>query len=302
MRCHVRGEVQIADTCPATALLRQADSAFNGGNLAAALQQYDEALILGPANLDAHLRRAELFISLGDVPRARQALAAAQTLGPGHWKTTWYTARLLDAQRQWAAAADHYQRVIDDLPGETEPIRALAANRVRAGDHMEAVTLYSFVLRAEPSDTDAIMGLAAALINLQRWDEAVTVLNNVPEGSSRYLSAQLQLCDILVHRVLPLVAANVVRAAAILDRLGDHHDDPRYLLTRGDIYYAAQQLARSHALPADAGLPAVSKPTARNLGRIAEASYQQYLERKPDDPAREEVVRRRFKVAPWRLW
>jgi hypothetical protein len=35
---------------------------------------------------------------------------------------------------------------------------------------------------------------------------------------------------------------------------------------------------------------------------LAEQSYRYYLQRMPDAPNREEVIRRKFEVAPWHLF
>ena len=84
-------------------------------------------------------------------------------------------------------------------------------------------------------------------------------------------------------------------------------DTPNFLLTKADFYREAWVLAHTDELPTDFRLPGQSLDgtnsvvTSRTLGDLAEQNYQAYLLRNPKDPNREQIVRIKFKVAPWRI-
>jgi serine/threonine-protein kinase PknG len=128
------------------------------------------------------------------------------------------------------------------------------------------------------------------------------VLNGISEAAAKYVEAQLMLCDLFLYRMAPLTSQNVLRAAQAVHGLAGRTEDPRYYLARGDVYRAAQILARTKQLPANITLPGVADTSERSLGFAAEASYSQYLRAAQNPPNREEIIRRRFEVAPWRLW
>jgi serine/threonine-protein kinase PknG len=87
-----------------------------------------------------------------------------------------------------------------------------------------------------------------------------------------------------------------------VNALAGRTEDPRYYLARGDVYRAALRLVRAGRLPTDLALPGLPRADARSLGQAAEESYIQYLRAAQNPPDREAVVRRRFAVAPWRLF
>ena len=84
-------------------------------------------------------------------------------------------------------------------------------------------------------------------------------------------------------------------------------DTPDFLLTKADFYREAWVSLHSGELPNDFRLPnqsldgTTSVANSRTLGNLAEQNYQAYLMRNPKDPNWEQIVRTKFKVAPWRV-
>jgi serine/threonine-protein kinase PknG len=182
------------------------------------------------------------------------------------------------------------------------PRQALARVRAGQGDDTTAMRLYADVLKADPGNIEAILGMTTTLLNLQRWDEVARVLSGVSEVAAKYIEAQLMLCDLFLNRMTPLTPQNVLRAAQAVHALSGRTEDSRYYLARGDVYRAARQLARAKQLPTTMSLPGLPDTSERSLSLAAEESYTQYLRAAQNPPNREEIVRRRFEVAPWRLW
>ena len=227
---------------------------------------------------------------------------SVQRLTPGHWKVIWYTGRLFEAQGDFGAAASAYRELIDALPGELPPLQALARVCAKQNDDATAVMLYQSVLTADPGNTEAILGLTASLLNLQRWDEATLVLRGISEAAGKYVDAQLLLCDLYLNRIAPLTIQNIEHASQAVHVLAGRTEDARYYLARGDVYRAAWQLARAKQLPKHVTIAGISDMSLQALGTAAEESYRQYLRREQHPHNREAVVRRTLEVAPWRLW
>jgi serine/threonine-protein kinase PknG len=283
-------------------VLRSGDRALRSGNSTGAIGFFNQALRVNSHSVDGYLRLADVLIERGEVALALAEIAKAQRVAPGNWKIAWYTGRVLEAQGDLVAAADQYNELISELPGELPPRQALARVRARQGDDTTAMGFYAEVLRADPGNIEAILGMTTSLLNLQRWDEVAHVLNGISEAAAKYVEAQLMLCDLFLYRMAPLTSQNVLRAAQAVHGLAGRTEDPRYYLARGDVYRAAQILARTKQLPANMTLPGVADTSERSLGFAAEASYNQYLRAAQNPPNREEIIRRRFEVAPWRLW
>jgi serine/threonine-protein kinase PknG len=296
-----RGEVALDENDKAIGLLRYGDQALRSGNYTNALNFYRQAVSSNLASVDAHLRLAEVFIEQDAFPQAQTEMSRMQRRGAGNWKVTWYTARLFEAQGDFVAAADRYRGLIDDLPGELPPLQALARVCAKQNNDPAAVPLYKDVLKADPGNTEAILGLTSSLLNLQRWDEVTRVLSGVSEAAAKYVDAQLLLCDLYLNRIAPLTAQNIERASHSVHVLAGRTEDARYYLARGDVYRAAWQLARANRLPANTTIAGVSSTSPRILGAAAEESYRQYLRREQYPVNREDVVRRTLEVTPWHL-
>ncbi|MBV9256529.1 MAG: tetratricopeptide repeat protein [Ktedonobacteraceae bacterium] len=298
----LRGEAALDEKDKAIGLLRYGDQSLRSGNFANALTFYRQALQVNPTSVDAHLRLAEVQIEQGEFSQALAEVTKVQRMAPGNWKIAWYTGRLLEAEGKLTAATDQYRELMADLPGELPPQLALARVSARQGNDSMAVDLFSSVLKADPGNTDAILGVTNSFLNLKRWDDAAQVLSSVSEAAAKYVDAQLLLCDLYINRMTPLSMQNVERASHAVQTLSGRTEDARYFLIRGDIYRAAWQLARQQKLPPKADIAGISNISPRALGSAAEESYKQYLLRTQPSTDRETIVRRKLEVAPWRPW
>ncbi|MBV9712082.1 MAG: tetratricopeptide repeat protein, partial [Ktedonobacteraceae bacterium] len=283
----LRCEAALDEKDKAIGVLRYGDQALRSGNFANALTFYRQALHVNPMSVDAHLRLAEVLIEQGEFSQALAEVTKVQRMAPGNWKIAWYTGRLLEAEGKLTAATDQYRELMADLPGELPPQLALARVSARQGNDSMAVDLFSSVLKADPGNTDAILGVTNSFLNLKRWDDAAQVLSSVSEAAAKYVDAQLLLCDLYINRMTPLSMQNVERASHAVQTLSGRTEDARYFLIRGDIYRAAWQLARQQKLPPKADIAGISNISPRALGSAAEESYKQYLLRTQPSTDRE---------------
>ncbi len=293
-------------------LLKQGDIALKTGQYNQALGLYNQAVGLSPNSVDAHLRLAELYMERDQYTQALAEITRVQKLDAANWKIAWYTGRLLEAQGNLPAALDQYRDLVQDLPGELPPLMAMARVQAKLGNHRDAVEIYTLISRASPDNTDALFGTAQSLRSQNQFKPAAQALSRVGEGSLRFVDAQQAIADLYLYQKPQLEADDLVQVSQSLRNLeGRGVDNPHFLLARADFYRKAYDLAAQNKLPrqfplphfdADGGSPA-GTPGRRQLGRLAEESYDQYLKRLPaNDPEREAVVRQKFKVAPWRLF
>ncbi len=298
----LHGETELDENDKAIDLLRYGDQALHSGNETTALGFYQQAINTNARSVDAHLRCAEIYTDQGAFERAQSEIQTAQKIDPANWRISWYTARLGEAQGRFEQAITAYQALTAELPGELPPIQALARAHSHAGDDATAVQLYTTVLKADPGNTDAILGITDSLLKLQRWHEVTTVLSGVSEAAAKYVDAQLMLCDLYLYRIAPLTAQNIEYAARAVNTLAGRTEDARYYLARGDVYRASWQLARARRLPSGVSIAGVADTRPETLGAAAEESYKEYLRRAENPVDREQVVRRKIEVSPWRIW
>lgn len=296
----LRGEAILDEKDKAIDQLRFGDQSLRAGNYTSAANFYKQAAKTNPQSVDAHLRLAEVYIDQGEFAQALYEITQVQRRAPGHWKVSWYTGRLLEAQGKIAEAADQYRELMADLPGELPPQQALARVTARMGNDAAAIELYNKVLKADPGNTDAILGVTTSLLNLQRWDEAALILQTVNEAAGKYIDAQLLLCDLYLTHMQPLSTKNVELAAHVVTGLDGRTEDARYFLFRADVYRAAWKLAKKRQLTVNK-LEGVENTALKTLGVAAEQSYKDYLRREHNPKNRETIVRRKLEVAPWRF-
>lgn len=296
----LRCEAALEENDPARTLLQAGDRALRSGNCTGALGLYQQAARGNRKSIDAWLRQTEAYIEQQEIEKARAALEKARALSPGNWKVTWYTARLCEASGLLRDAADHYSELVAELPGELAPQQALARVYVGTQQFARAVDLYRKVLKADPGNAEVALGAADALLKQKSYQEAIQILQGINEASARYLEAQLQICQVVLTATPSLDAQAILPAVRAIEALAGKTEDPRYYLTRGDVYYQLWSLARQGALPDTMVIADVPAITVQNLGALAGASYAHYLRSARQVSEREAIVRKKLEVAPWR--
>ncbi len=292
-------------------LLRQGDTALKAGQTNQALSFYNQAVGLNPNSVDGHLRLAEFYMERSQYTQALSEITRVQKIEPSNWKIAWYTGRLLEVQGSLPAALDQYRELVQDLPGELPPLLALARVQTKLAQYREAIETYQIISRADPDNSEALFGNAFCQMNQQQYQESAKALSRVSEHSARYLEAQQAICDIYLYQKKKLEPADLPEISTALRNMELKQSDTlQFWLARADFYKqmwdmssSAQLAKQTFLLPhQDPDQGAKSLPNKRQLGRLAEESYGEYLKRIPfNDPGREQIVREKLKVSPWRL-
>ncbi|EKV32240.1 Lytic transglycosylase, catalytic [Caenispirillum salinarum AK4] len=229
-----------------------------------------------------------------------------------------YLRQLYDRHGEWGEAVRRYhsgdaargeaylRRVLDlwqggaetqaDLPGRMvtadrrDSPHHKAADRLKAGDHAQALGLYRGILERNPDDRTALAGRALALENLDRPREAAAAwtdyLRREPESRQAAdrlgMLARAGLPAAEARSVLSRALAVAPRSVTLLDALA------RLELAAGDAASAAGLLGRAATLaPEDAGAQYNAAVTLDRAGHMREAAgfYEAALRAARKNPA-----------------
>ncbi len=128
---------------------------------------------------------------VGGYPRAAELLSAVAAEDPWDWRVSWYEGVQMLTGGRFAEAAEKFNRVWTEVPGETAPKVAVALAAELAGQLDRAEELYDLVSRSDSSFVSAAFGLARCRLARAKADEAVEALNRVPATSAAYYDAQV---------------------------------------------------------------------------------------------------------------
>ena len=166
------------------------------GDMERAHLHYAEALRIGPDEPEAHLGMGNLLAVLGEHDRARSHIKLAVDLDPGDpLARTGLGFLLLRTDRK--AAEAQYRAALELVPDHPVAHFHLGTLRALEGDDREAVAHLETALRADPSNREARLGLAMALLRLRRIDAAVERLSASLERDPEDLSFLLPLARLL---------------------------------------------------------------------------------------------------------
>lgn len=134
-----------------------------------ALRSFDEALMLNPGYVEAHLNRAVLLNSIGRLEEAQVAMARAAELG--------------------AADESGYPAVVANKLANAHA--SLGDDYRAAGTPTEAIAQYRRALQLRPSFADIRLSLGRALLEAGKHAEATRELDLVLQGRPNWLDAML---------------------------------------------------------------------------------------------------------------
>jgi serine/threonine-protein kinase PknG len=159
-------------------------------------QETIAALASAPVgSVEVTYRLVRAHLDAGDTQAAAAALAA-QPLAtvarePGDWRPDWYTGLIALTAGDLDEAEAAFDAVYAMVPGEPAAQLALAATDELSGDTDAAGQRYLRVWRVDHGYVSAAFGLARILLDGGDREEAVSILDEVPEVSSQYLAAQI---------------------------------------------------------------------------------------------------------------
>jgi tetratricopeptide (TPR) repeat protein len=185
-----RAKVNRADTLSSAAQLAA------GGRAGEALAILDKLLEDFPRDAMAHSNRGSVLDLMGRGEEAVVAYAAALDLDE-HLERTWKNLAQLQlrlANMPEARRAAERALALDDTLAEAHAVRSIALRR--GGDPAGAVVAVRRAIALDPGQSQLLPVLAAALIDLQRYDEARATI-----ARARDMNAALPGLDQLLGRI-----------------------------------------------------------------------------------------------------
>jgi choline-sulfatase len=229
-----------ADMTALYPILDRAAALFVAEEYAAALPLLERILAADPTNLDAALRLATAYSSLGRNAEAVEAFEQAERIAPDSQDVRTYLALHYARTTEWEKAVPLLERVVNESPSRLPAVEALALVRERQQRIPEAIALRlrAYQLRSPTPAELARLGqmqmavgdTAGAIASFEnagsghdlelgvlylaagRYAEARDVLNRVPPAAPDYPMALFKRAQVAVLLREPDAAARIALA------------------------------------------------------------------------------------------
>jgi serine/threonine-protein kinase PknG len=189
-----------------------------------------------PPSPDGEFQKARAHLELGQDDQAAAVIAGQGAEYPDDWRGWWWQAVLQLADDRPKEAAEDFERVAAELPGELAPLLGMAMAAEAGGDPAGATPLYDLISATDPGVGNACFGLARCRLAEGDTPGAAAALRRVPATSSAHLAAQALLCSVLSHGDLD----DLVAASTVLARLNG--DDRRKGQLKRELLLAALEM------------------------------------------------------------
>jgi tetratricopeptide (TPR) repeat protein len=167
------------------AALRSGDAHHARGEYHAALESYQRAADLWPANSTPFLRQGQIYLTLQDYERAQDAFLSAMRRGGLTWQARLGLADAHAGLGDWALAMTEWQTLIDEHPGVTEALYRLGRGYMRRGDWSAAAREFAAILDAQPVATPKTAQLAHYNLGLLlAADDSITAMSHLESATA----------------------------------------------------------------------------------------------------------------------
>ncbi|MBN2194427.1 MAG: tetratricopeptide repeat protein [Polyangiaceae bacterium] len=259
---------------------------FEEGQHDAALGSFELALSLDPSCFEAQRGRARTLVALGRASDATAELRRAVAARPDATEECAVLGELLIELGKPEEALPVLTELVARCPLSARALGLLGTAQQQLLRHPVAVTSFRRALEVDPSQTDTAQQLATSLVALERWGEALPVLERL-EGADP--SWRDELCGLTLAGL-----GRDADAVPYLERTVQRRTDPvllralaRSALRAGEPGQAAQAAHRLlEELPQDLdALRTLAAAEAARQDRDAEArAWQRLLAIAPGDP------------------
>ncbi|MEZ4220263.1 MAG: tetratricopeptide repeat protein [Polyangiaceae bacterium] len=197
----------------------QGAEALAAGDLETAEARFDLALEYSPRFVEALVNRALVEVQRGNFLRARRLLGRARRLNPDFAQPHHGFGVLEEREGRPDKASAHYLEALSIDPGFAPARLNLARIYYTAGRFEHAKEQFKRAVEVAPEDPEGYVGLAEALIKLDRTDEA----DGIVEAAYAAFPADPQLG--LLQARTHLRRGKVEAAVKLLEPLTQGHDE-----------------------------------------------------------------------------
>ncbi len=174
---------------------------------------------------ESRLARIRIQFSTGSFSDAQRHVTNLAEADPWDWRADWWRGLLALRGGNASLAAESFQKVVFEVPGELAPKLAFALASEKAGDHAAAAGNYEIVAATDPQYISATTGLIRSLSALGDRAGASTVAKRIPATSAFHDDVQLALVSSLMEPrsqddgTSALDASDLYRASEVLSTL-----------------------------------------------------------------------------------
>jgi arylsulfatase A-like enzyme/Tfp pilus assembly protein PilF len=194
-------------------LLDQASGLFAAGKYAEAAPLLEKILVEDPHNLDAALRAATAYSSLGQDGRAVAMFQKAAELSPNSSDVRTYLALHYARGKDWPRAVPLLEQIVAESPDRLPALEALAAIRVRQGRIDDAFALRQRIYAQRDPTPAELVELGAMAMDLGQTPIATKAFERARAQQGPAFTHDLEL------GVLYLVDRQFAQARDALDRV-----------------------------------------------------------------------------------
>ena len=174
---------------------------------------------------ESRLARVRIQFSTNTFFDAQRHVTNLAEADPWDWRADWWRGLLALRGGNASLAAESFQKVVFEVPGELAPKLAFALASEKAGDHAAAAANYEIVAATDPQYISATTGLIRSLSALGDRAGASTVAKRIPATSAFHDDVQLALVSSLMEPrsqadgTSALDASDLYRASEVLSTL-----------------------------------------------------------------------------------
>lgn len=227
------------------------------GDLENAADMYRKALIYDPSSIEIRRILSNVYLRQGNFSEAAVLRSEISEKSPDDYN---FIGNCLQFTKDYAGAADFYERSLELDPTQFTPRRYLAVLQEALGRYDDAEKNYKIAIQYSPEKTESILELGAFYLKLKKYDQAIATLNEAKND---------QQTDMRV--ITDLGAAMIAKGdtagvdSLLLDTMQKNWDRPEILESLVPLLYSVNDVENAE----------------KTAGRIAEIF--------PDDP---EIARR----------
>ena len=154
---------------------------------------------VGSESAESRLARVRLEFGASSFNDAHRHVTGLASADPWDWRADWWSGMLSLRSGNARLAAESFQKVVAEVPGELAPKLAFAIASEKQGEHAAAAASYEVVAATDPQYIAATTGLVRSLSALGNRQAAATVANRVPSTSAFHGDVQLALVESLMQ-------------------------------------------------------------------------------------------------------
>jgi tetratricopeptide (TPR) repeat protein len=165
----------------------------NSGNYSGAIENFQRALQIHPASLEAHCDLASTLLKTGDVTGGIEQLEQVKRINPRYSVAYYDLGTIYLRARQLPQAIAELKTAVDLNPADFNAKNNLGYALDQSGQPAAAVPYYRSALLDKPDDPNTLLNLGTALMQLKDYPDAVDEFKAALQVAPRLTQAQEML-------------------------------------------------------------------------------------------------------------